>query len=561
MEPAHGAFVRLAGRMGYRALRDLRRRLRFSLHDLTKGMNVDEFAFRAGLDPGQLMKWSPVRRPTGRLVELRGELIRLGDWSTTFRRRCELCLNGDFERARSLGIDDRAWACHRFHWDVQSISTCPEHGCALTDDCSACGRRQRWSDPSLLYCACGARLTCRLFATARSVCSDYLAGRLGVSDRLSCELLDALDYRHAVRAVRILSFAASDAGIEAVGDFCTPADRGWTIAKNWVDSIPLLLDSLLKRRGRRGSGLIEAYGRLYTETDEQSAGPIFSEQLLAAIERHAVQHGIIAENECRRGRPPLGTVSVTGLARRLGRSYETTRSLLREANAIPRGSRRGVAFAIEASIADLLPPRQPESATQVLGVGKRQAAQLVAEFCLKNNLGRPCPEMARRWVSSLPTYQSLPSETGLLSDVCRNRAVSLANICHGIIAGRVRCTRLTATGGLSDFRVSVEDCVSLKRASEWTIKDVSQRFGAHHQALLELVKLGVLARHGRKLCRENVEAFFAEHLTTAQLAERLHIAAKQVIGFADRRGVHPAFGPPSVRQTFFRLQDCRQLSL
>ena len=58
---------------------------------------------------------------------------------------CPLCLaDGGYARAA---------------WEFQLSTACHLHGVTLADQCSGCGRRQRWQRTSLYSCGCGANLS------------------------------------------------------------------------------------------------------------------------------------------------------------------------------------------------------------------------------------------------------------------------------------------------------------------------------------------------------------------------------------------------------------------
>lgn len=475
-EPAHGALVRLAGRMGARAPRRLGNRLGVPMKELACGRLLDRFAALAGVDHAELAKASPTLVNPGRLVEVSGEMVRLGDWSTRARRRCPLCLAGDVEEAKAEGVDPSAWASHRFWWDLRSIGTCHVHGSTVTDRCPHCSRMQRWTDPSLLRCACGASLT---VATPMSpidpAASAYIAGRLGVAVPSTIPVVDGLPLHLAIRALEQLGAAAGRKALVKPRTMAAVRRRerevGLEVAAGWPHSMNAILDGLLDDPSADGSiGLIRAYGWVYSEIAAEPTDA-FEEKVAAVLREHAVRATVMSDAEPRLGASPPITVSATQAARSLGRSYATTRRLLDRAGAVPAGSRRGVAFTLAPEDVAALgaPHRYSKSAVAaVLRVGTVQGREL-ADLIVRG--GDPAnAEGARRWLSQLRARAVEDGRTaeGLspLPIACRNMSVPLHLACVSIAAGEIKATVRGPMGsGVAGLLIRDADLVRLRAPS------------------------------------------------------------------------------------------------
>ena len=198
-EPAHGVLMRLAARHGQHDVGRFARSIDFSLREVLVGRDVERLAFRCGLDPAQLAMFSPLVDAGNRTVQIRGEVIALGDWSTTGRRVCPSCLSGDLASAAATGKEPGTVTYHRAIWDVRSIRHCPLHRRSIVDACPYCGVPISWGWGPVHLCRHGCDLAKNDGQGDASVAFDaYVAARLGFGSAPPQEVLDSLPYRRVV---------------------------------------------------------------------------------------------------------------------------------------------------------------------------------------------------------------------------------------------------------------------------------------------------------------------------------------------------------------------------
>ncbi len=562
-EPCHAAAARLGSRWGASNPLRFARGIGHPLPNLTKGVAVRAFALRAGLDADEVQGHSPIVMAATRTVSFRGQVLRLGDWSMRTRRRCPICVDEDCTEAGMLGVPPEWWASSRAWWDVRSVDVCPEHGVRMVEHCCACGDPQTWR-MGLLRCRCGAQHDARAAEDADPSAAAYVVSRLSYGPTKVVPVLDAMPLVDAIRTMELLGAARLERRAvkprRVDGDL--PGDRvhGLAVAIGWPGSFRGLLDALVARApAAAADGLMATYGWLYSEICVGDAPRATADLVAPVLRDHAVTHGVIARDEERLGASVPPTISATEAARRLGRSYATTRRLLDACDAVPDGSRRGVAFAIDPLAVDGIDQSRQAPPSALLGVGRTQARGLVGDLRIAELLGAG-DLCAADLAEAVHARATVTAADGLvpLPLACRNMSVSLATACGGILSDRIKIARCgTVDEGLRAVLVRQSDLAGLREPGETLgVEAVARLGGIHHDAALQLVRKGIFGpRIGDGLARDRVERFFAEHVTAAELARLRHTSSTSVLRTLAAAGIMPRFGPPECRQLIYLRAD------
>lgn len=558
-EPAHAAAARLAARWGATDPTSFSRRIGYPLSSLINGRAVSAFSQAAGLDTVDVEAHSPVVAGSTRTVLLCGQILRLGDWSMRTRRHCPVCLEEDQFSSRLIGLPPGWWASSRTWWDVRSIDVCLEHGVRMVDQCGACGKFQTWRS-GLLNCRCGARHGMSSAVNADRSVAEYIMARLQYGPAKSIPVLDAMSLADAIRTMELLGAALLPwrlvKPVRAEQEVQSDRLHGLAIASGWPSTFQKILDTLVSARPASvPDGLIAAYGWLYSDLCV-GAAPLAAANLVAPVLRdHAIAHGIIARDEERLGAVVAQTISATETARQIGRSYATTRRLLEEWQAVPDGSRRGVAFAIDPQVVERLTPTCLPSPESRLRVGRNQARAIMRDECISACLiseGRNASELVEALLDravTLPRRGLVPLPTA-----CRNVSVPLAEACQAILSDRLAIARRgTADDGLRAVLVREHDLAHLRPAPEQLGVSAIARFGRiHPEAASFLVRAGAFgACVGTRVEKTSVSAFFSKHVTAAELARGIGTSSSGLSRTLADAGVRPRYGPPACRQLIY----------
>jgi hypothetical protein len=209
-EPAYGMLIRLAERNGLRARNHVSSLTGLSVRDLRRGVGIDRLATVLQCNEAEIRHSTPLIKNGA--IELRGDKIACAsEVKSTSRRLCPECVNES--------------AYHRFWFDFEFVSTCPNHKRLLIDVCS-CGQKLGWSDVNIRKCR-----QCRdgdviriadMHPRQEMVELDrWILGRLGVVMAPDVSVLEALPLR---RALDILS----QIGILEIGGY----RKHWTEARD-----------------------------------------------------------------------------------------------------------------------------------------------------------------------------------------------------------------------------------------------------------------------------------------------------------------------------------------
>lgn len=538
------------------------------MQEMVRGVGVRPFAEKAGLDADVVDSHSPVIEAASRTVRLRAQVLRLGDWSVRSRRRCPLCIDEDKAEARRMGIEPDWWATSLAWWDIRSVDVCHRHGVRMTDECAACGARQTWRR-GLLRCGCGAEHGSNAAEEGDPAVAAYILSRLSYLPAGAVPALDGMELVDAIRTMELLGAARLEwrPVKPRRPDADLPGDRlhGLRLATDWPMGFRALLDGLVVARpADTADGLLSAYGWLYSDICVGDAPRATAELVAPVLHEHAVANGIIARDEERLGAAVPHTMNATAVARRLGRSYATTRRMLEAADGIPEGSRRGVPFALDlALVNDMLGAVAPTGAQQraALGVGRGQARRLVNDPIVLGSLPAGATAVADALLHEVFARAEPRPGHDLVSLplACRNMSVPLNVACHEVLEGKLRVSRCgTAADGLSAVAVVQSDLAALRAPKDsLCVQDVARLHGIHHEAARSLLRMGVFGARGPngRVSSSSVSDFFRDHVTAADYARARRTSPKRVRETLELLGIRPVFGPPSCRQLIYRRTD------
>ena len=565
-EAAIAALLRFSLRCGARTAHGFARSLGLRVTDLRAGRGTEKLASIAGLN-GQELSWNSAKVDAGkRRISMRGQTLLLGDWSLSRRRWCADCLASDRARAEQMGIPDTWWITTRSWWSINSVSSCPVHRRKLLDCCWRCNARQPWNG-NLNFCNCGADLLYKRGSDWNGSVPEYILGRLGVQLRSTVRVLDTLPLNQAIRALEV--FGASAAVAKGNGHWTKASDRhvnrelGYEIAKRWPGAFNQILDELTARRTSAGKpGMIAAYGWLYSELAGNTFPSQLSDVLAPVLREHAVRNGFMASAENRLCSSNSESLSATELSRRIGRSYKVTRDRLEEINAIPQGSRRGVAFVLEPSVAQAFAPLGSSSNCVKLGVGRVQARAIRESANSYPNLGA---NPLGTWLNKLlaTATSGRRDKKTALPTACRNMSVPLSLACNAILNGSLPATRVKGFGpGLYCLYVDQGHLDVLRKPkTSLTITEICRKYSIHDETARFLRDQGAFTKKGPDpvIDEEKVSEFFRQHVTAAALARSRATSANSLIEKLARLGILPAFRRPECRQVIFRRADVGQL--
>ena len=479
------------------------------------------------------------------------------------RRRCPVCVDEDLSKARVIGIPPEWWATSRAWWDIRSVDTCPKHGVRMIDHCGACGGTQTWHR-GLLWCRCGAQHDRSAAEDTDPSVASYILSRLSYGPVMTVPVLDAMSLVDAIRTMELLG--ATRLEWRSVKprrkEMDLTADRldGLSVAMGWPSSFRDTLDALLVQRPTAApEGLMATYGWIYSDICVGDAPQGAADLVAPVLREHAVANGVIARDEERLGASVPATITATALAKRIGRSYATTRRLLDESDAIPDGSRRGVPFAIDPQFVAGLDRLRRKSVRSGLGVGRTQArglmrnAQIAELVGVESLSGEDLTEAVLSRASAEVAEDLVP-----LPVACRNMSVPLAIACRGILADKIKVGRCgTIDDGLQGAMVRQSDLAELREPDEALgVQAVARLGGIHHEAALHLVREGAFGprAHGR-VARAEVSRFFKDHVTAAELARERRTSGAKVSKTLAAAGIRPKFGPPECRQLIYLRAD------
>lgn len=234
-EPAHAMLAKAADLNVPGAARLFRRLLDNPQGHLVTNVKPDDVARFCSVDGKMLRHASP--QFEGQMVTVMGQRFRASDYSTAYRRWCPDCL--------------LETGSHRTWWDLAYVTSCPQHGIALSERCS-CGTRPTWGNsPSMLHCRCGCELSSSRAGrlAAHEVAFDgYLIGRM-LGERLRpVPRLDAMPMHEVIETARAIGRFVLDPFSEKAFSH-TQEDRRRLVSAgfNAVLELPATVQATLER--------------------------------------------------------------------------------------------------------------------------------------------------------------------------------------------------------------------------------------------------------------------------------------------------------------------------
>ena len=326
-----------------------------------------------------------------------------------------------------------------------------------------------------------------------------------------------------------------------------------------VPSFTAALDRVVYDREGRPAGVIGTYGWIYSHwlgfpwTDRVAV-------LRRTLREHAIAHEVISGCEpMLRGR---GTVSITltGLADRLGLGYERTREIAVGEGLLTLAYRRGVAVqVVEEDVArietDLSERLTVRETCAILGVGKRIVAELAAGQVLSRRADgafdrRDVKGLAGRLLRSSMVEEGLVAVTAL----ARGGVGPVASLRSAVLAGRLAAGPLhSISKRLDGVGVVAAQARALREDRPLTIALVSRRLRLREDVVRHLAGTGVLSDTAdAKPTSGGLAMFERDFVTTVDLARSRAMSPRAVWRALAALGVMPAFGPPDCRQLIYR---------
>jgi hypothetical protein len=576
-EPAHGVLLRLAARHHDPDVGQFAADFGLSLKKILAGHGAEHLASIFRIDWPHLARFTPKIDVRSRTVELSGELLLLNDWSVRARRWCPLCLKDDRSIAMSHGQALASAPWHRALWDIRSVGTCPIHNVYLLDSCPSCGTTQDFAGPSIDYCRCGGDLSGILPTRGASKFSSFVAERLGLMPPRPLSPVDGLNLKDAIPFLERLGQCARLGHLLrkpklTAEERSLALETGIAVAEHWPTMFLKCLDRLLEEARAAGitSGAIESYGWVY---QGWIAAPLQSEvanRLRPLLKAHATAHSVIAVRTSTESR----TLNATQAARELGMGYTRARRLLASEGLLLQGSRPGLESAIAADRvavlkAFLTSTLNSKEVAERLGTAKAQTRDILSlgflipieDSSLPRYLTHDVEALLQRLTNGLALRSRCPKQMLPLPQACRAKRIKIATALKAILDGSlIGRGRLSKETGLRQLLVQPSDLSSLRSpTSPMSVDAAAQRLGIHHEAVLNLVRIGVLGKHlGPKrnlIAESDVGRFERQYVPAAEVARCMGKSVHAIILELRARGFDPAFRPPSCRQVIFERRS------
>ena len=566
-EPAHGYLKRVATRYGTSA-HALGARFGISERGLTRGVGIELLAQLGRIDAAAIITVSPIVRARDRRVDLAGEEILLSDWSTSSRRWCGACLAEDAV-AGEFGPYQRYW------WDINSIAVCPVHLLPMSAACGACGRPTKWQDCSLRRCACGRVLAdvtkSDVVIASSAEFSRYLGRRVGVAaSDVNHHVADRVPLFQLPKLVTRVGMALiggwSQSPLEPTGiEMERLRSAGLACLNEPRQAFTAALDRTVMGRSARSAGLIGAYGWIYSHWlsfPDQDPTRLFASML----REHAVATGVVSVEEPVLGFANPGTLSLTGLADRLGLSFSRTKKIVLAQGSVGQASRRGVALPITEETANsLVDARSKEmlvrDVSATLGVGKRIVAELTqASLLTRSPAGlysrAEVEQLAGRLSQSDKPVGRIVSLVGL----ARSGAGSVAELCVEVLAGTLQAVALTANPvKLADVGLVSNQVAGRRSGRPLTIRATARVLEMREDVTRYLAATGILSGSGStRPTLGSVGSFKRDFVTTVELSRSSGLSSRRVWRILEGLNVSPAFGPPLCRQLIYQRSNAER---
>lgn len=284
---------------------------------------------------------------------------------------------------------------HRAFWDLTITQVCPTHRCALLSRCPRCSAKLNWRRASISHCRCGMDFReCAIQAIDGEFPGLLAIERFGLGD---CAVLHpelaALTLGDLVELLLALSAYAGRRGSRA-GFLSFNYDEvpihlhiedGWRIARLWPEGFNRLLDQIRAARPASRS-IARSLGPIYNQTAAKRQTGRFWPILHGRIENyvHSRWEGALVARKHRIVRiDGMAAITVNEAARRLGRGYRFTRTLLDEGKLTHRiyDGPRGTPISV--NLADVEAASRRATAKEVanaLGIGRRRVAAFIRKI-------------------------------------------------------------------------------------------------------------------------------------------------------------------------------------
>jgi len=314
--------------------------------------------------------------------------------------------------------------------------------------------------------------------------------------------------------------------------------------------------------------VIGAYGWIYShwlaQPESDDSGII-----LPLVREHAISRGIIAPTEDVLGGGGTKTLSLTGLATRWGRGFDTVKRVIGDKGNMASSMRRGVSAAIPEHLAIRLETAwnsrlQPQAARDHLGIKRKALAGLVSSGILNR---REDGTFDRSEVETL-VERLVERDAGVgrqisLTAMARSGAGSVASLCGHILDGDIRAAALVRPPKqLGHVGLSADDVASIRAGQDLSVRGIARTLGLREDVTRFLSKTGVLSdrKDGRPTANGLVH-FSRDFVTAIELGKRYEKSPRAAWLQLRDLAVLPAFGPPRCRQIIYRRADAERALL
>ena len=551
-----------------------------SLQKLSWGRDVEKLAVLAGVDGEILARFSPKVRWKPRGVAIAGEEFFFRDWTLRNRRWCPGCFRDDRATAEQLQKPGRSACWHRTFWDIRSVSACPVHQTLLAACCPRCGEEQYWTGPAVDWCRCGGDLAIAARDKGEPILDEagrYIVGRLGLGERMTLPLIDALVLKEAMGVLERLGQVMMHGykarrPLRQAGEPRLLRNFGAEIARAWPASFDSALDNVVRSSRQAGAsvGWIATYGWIYGEWAARPLPDPFATELRARLREHAIRHQAIARDEPTFGATPAAALNIQDATKMLGMSTTRTKRLLVEEGLFPRGTRPGVPAVLDIEALSALKARMDAELTILqiaakLGTGKAQAFAMASNGVFGQGSKRHGPlrfdeSQIERFLDDLVgkawIFKKVVYGLKRLSLACQVERVSLASAVSAVMDDRLRIYRKVGDApNLAGLLVAPEDLRPLRyRKSGLSIEVAAEILAIHNDTARWLVHEGHIPSSGYAgVDPIAVAAFQKQFITATNLARKFHTSPRKIIELLDRQGVTVSFGP-SCRQAIYDRQ-------
>ncbi len=458
-EPPHGIYMRLADRNGVMRITEFENMTGLKLRHVRLGRDLDRLAAMLRCRVDDISKNS-ITHVKGGLSVIAGQHVqRMGDLMMRNRRACPACLSASLH--------------HRYWWDVEFITSCPDHGLPLIEQCE-CGNKLTWNDANIVTChVCGIGDIRRLrpknaFSNVVHLDRWILSRFRTRSDARAAPIIDELPLGRAIELIERVG-ALSEGGYntrwQEITDFSAPSPTvrasGFRILS--TGGLDALLDRIYESYIASDSSAFPSLKTMYGwfwHWFAQRGYDGFSSKLAELIYTNAAAKIQISRRALRRVERASDTITLVEAADMFGRTSSSTRTLLLAEGLISPATRKGSPVRVELADAQRIAADLADSVNlvdvgHIIGIGRVGVFRLAAsdrlpiwirgggdtmhryilrrkelQSWLKNLIGNPpiANDLARELVSLAEAPRRTHLSVNLLVDALASGAIQVVTV-------------------------------------------------------------------------------------------------------------------------------------